>query len=143
MKPFKLEADYSNKYGGINGYDAPDERGRGARKEQFLAQGATLLRRVAREFEAEGWKSRIITNRAGVAVSGEVTLKLNKAGIGQSLSVQLSGSVLLGRPSDGAVIMAQIRNEDMRFVGGNIYLSADVDSDELFVQLWQIAKRLA
>lgn len=140
-KPFALKPSYANGDSNhIDAYGAYDERGlKGAEnKEAFLKDARMLLRRAVRPFVNEGWIAKISVNRGGVAVSGEVYCSLFLPDAEKMLFIEVSGTVLsLGRETDGAMIMVQYRTNDQRrsFVGGNIYLSADLNEDELFHEL--------
>lgn len=144
-KPIKLAADYSNEHGGINAYDALDERGRGNRKEAFLTAGKAVLRRVAHALIDQGWSSKINANRGGIAVSGEVYMTLvNPSLTDKKLFVEITTTGIrggeYGRVTDGACIIVQIRHGNQ--IGNNIWLSADLDSDQLTAKLRRIIEGL-
>lgn len=139
-KPFQMKADYSNYHDGINAYDAPDERGRGAKKEQFHTDAKAMLRAVIKIMSEEGWGGKVISNRGGIAVSGEVSALLTNKKFQRGIYVQYSSIVSVGRESDGLAILVQLRDENRRIVGANIWINADVSSYQLAERLMIIAE---
>lgn len=90
----------------INGYSVEAN----AAKETFHSEGRKFLKSLAKEIGMPEGSYEIRSNKAGMAVSGEVTLH------GETLYVQLSESVV-GRPGVGILYRTCEGRKDYR--GGN------------------------
>lgn len=138
----KMKLDYSNRHGGINAIDAQDERGRAPLKEQFHIDAKALFRATLRVLKAHDsdWSGKVIANRAGVAVSGEVMCYLKHPSYRCSLYMQLSSIMQLGRDSDGLALLAQYRDEG-RIVGANMWWDAEMDNHQLAEHVLKIMEK--
>lgn len=115
-------------------------------KEQFLRDTKAVLRAASKVLESEGWKAMLISNRGGVAASGESYGYFQKTGY-LTMFVEFTTGVLRGgamseRSSDGALIMVQYRQEILmhRVVGNNIFLPV-MDSDALAKEIVRLARK--
>lgn len=136
--PFQLAAAYGTPAGvgdllEIAAYSDAGE----AQKNQFLADGAKLLRAVGQALYAYGFREvDVRTNRAGIAVSGDVMAeyRLPEGARWVSLSLGSTGCRFLapGR-RDGVAIVARWRQASGKHVtdGPNTWIDASLSSFDL------------
>lgn len=117
-------------------------------KDKFHAEARAMLRRVKRETDKHGWQSHIHINRAGVAVSGEVTMKIRRSDKAEYLFISVECSALRFdssvRETDGLLILVQQRTNNDRDADmhPNRYISPSLNSEELTMAIWNMLKNL-
>ncbi len=151
LKRLRSDGSYSSDQNMICAYS---EQGH-ERKKQFLRDAAALLRETAKQLTQHGLtQSDVRTNRAGVAVSGEVTADFwnPETGRGVWLAVSSAGLSFLSGRQDGVAILARWRTYkakptgrskyqkrlSFQSEGPNQWLSPDLDSQQLATALVKI-----
>ncbi|NJM39272.1 MAG: hypothetical protein HC853_00165 [Anaerolineae bacterium] len=132
----------------INGYTDEGE----AHKKHFLRDGRTYLLAVAKAINPHGFASLgVHANPAGVAVSGDVWFKAWSESLQQGVSVNLSEIHLTVERADRLTLLANelsqrvVRGKGKQAhvdfkSGPNVWLSANLDSDDLVQQLLKMLR---
>lgn len=77
-------------------------------KKVFLSKSASLLRSVAKEFPS--YTCKVTTNKAGIAVGGDVCLSIN--GPDKGVMVTITHAPISSRRKDGVICYLQTRLQD-------------------------------
>jgi hypothetical protein len=147
----KLKPSYATPYGDagdpwIHAYTDAGE----ASKKAFLRDGRTYFLAVARVLKPYGFESlRVHANRAGIAVSGDVHLKVWSEARGRGIRLSLSDTSLQVDRCDRLAIVANVLSErtergkgkqlrEHYKEGPNVWLSASLDAQALAEKLFAV-----
>lgn len=151
FKRLRSDGSYSSDHNMICAYSAQGHE----RKEQFLREAAALLRETGRHLAQHGLtQAEVRINRAGMAVSGEVTADFWNAEARRGVWVEISATclTLLSGRQDGVSTLArwrtykpepagrsrQWKRSSPQDEGPNQWLSPAFDSQQLAAALLKI-----